>query len=132
MKMYVATKALIVKGKKILIIKRSSKEDVYADEWDLPGGKMKLGEHPIDSIKREVFKETKLKIEIIRPLDVWTFFKDGKTQVIGITFLAKPITSKISLGKEHTNYKWILPKDIDKYKIHEGIKETVKKYFENG
>jgi len=74
MKMYVATKALIVKGKKILIIKRSSKEDVYASEWDLPGGKVRFGEHPIDSIKREVFEETKLKIEVIRPLDVWTFF----------------------------------------------------------
>jgi len=129
MRMYVVTKALIVKGKKILIIKRSSKEDVYADEWDLPGGKVKFGEHPIASIKREVFEETKLKIEVIKPLDVWTFFKDRETQVIGITFLAKPITSKISLGKEHTNYKWILPKDIDKYKIHEGIKETVKKFL---
>jgi len=132
MKMYVATKALIVKGRKILIIKRSSKEDVYACEWDLPGGKVRFGEHPIDSIKREVYEETKLKIEIIRPLDVWTFFKDGKTQVIGITFLAKPITSKISLGREHTSYKWILPKDIDKYKIHEGVKEIVKKIFESG
>jgi len=124
--MYVALKALIVKNGKILIIKRSSKEDVFANEWDLPGGKLKFGENPVNGLKREVFEETGLKIKIVKPISVWTFFKNsGKTQVIGITFLARVISGKIRLGKEHTDFKWILPKEIDKYKIHEEIKKLV-------
>jgi 8-oxo-dGTP diphosphatase len=125
--MYVALKALIVKNGKILIIKRSSKEDVFANEWDFPGGRLKFGENPIDGLKREVLEETGLKIKIIKPISVWTFFKNnGKTQVIGITFLAKVISGKIRLGKEHTDFKWILPEEIDKYKIHEEVKKLVK------
>jgi len=126
--MYVATKALIKKNGRILIIKRTSKEDVFANEWDFPGGKLKFGEHPINGVKREVFEETGLKIKVIKPLDVWTFFKNNKKiQVIGITFFAKAVSDKIRLGKEHTEYKWILPKEIDKYPVHKGIKNLVKK-----
>lgn len=126
-KVYVATKALIIRDKKILIIKRNLKEDVYANEWDLPGGKMEFGETPIESIKREVFEETGIKIEVIKPLDVWTFFKNNKKiQVIGITFLARMISGKIKIGKEHTRYAWILPEEIGKYKIHEGVKRLLK------
>lgn len=124
--MYVALKALIVKNGKILIIKRSFKEDVYANEWDLPGGKLKFGENPVNGLKREVSEETGLKIKIIKPISVWTFFKSRKTQVIGITFLAKVVSGKIRLGKEHTDFKWISPEEIDKYKIHEEIKKLVK------
>jgi 8-oxo-dGTP diphosphatase len=105
---YVAVKALIIRDGKILIIKRSSKEDVYKNEWDLPGGKLEFGEHPIDGLKREVKEETGLEIEVIKPISVWTFFKnDGKTQVIGITFLAKPISDEIKLSKEHVDSKWV-------------------------
>jgi len=79
--MYVALKALIVKNGKILIIKRSSKEDVFANEWDLPGGKLKFGENPVNGLKREVFEETDLKIKVVKPISVWTFLKNsGKTQ----------------------------------------------------
>jgi 8-oxo-dGTP diphosphatase len=124
---YVAVKALIIRDGKFLIIKRSSKEDVYKNEWDLPGGKLKFGENPVNGLKREVFEETGLNIKIVKPISVWTFFKNsGKTQVIGITFLAKVISGKIRLGKEHTDFKWILPEEIDKYKIHEEIKKLIK------
>jgi len=58
--MYVALKALIVKKEKILIIKRSSKEDVFANEWDLPGGKLKFGENPPEEIdKYKIHEEIK-------------------------------------------------------------------------
>jgi 8-oxo-dGTP diphosphatase len=128
-KMYVAVKALIEKNGRILLIKRSSKEDVYSNEWDIPGGKLKFGENPVNGLKREVKEETGLEVEVIKPLDVWTFFKNNKkTQVIGITFFTKVVSGKVRLGKEHTDFKWIPPEEIDKYSIHEGIKKLVKNF----
>jgi 8-oxo-dGTP diphosphatase len=129
---YVALNALIIIYGKFLIIKISSKEDVYKNEWDLPGGKLKFGENPVNGLKREVFEETDLNIKIVKPISVWTFFKNsGKTQAIGITFLAKVISGKIRLGKEHTDFKWILPEEINKYKIHEEIKKLIKSLRNN-
>ena len=41
-------------------------EDVYAELWDIPGGKIEYGEKTTDGIKREVFEETGVKMEIDR------------------------------------------------------------------
>lgn len=125
---YVAVKAVVMKDDKFLIIKRNSSEDVYSGEWDIPGGKVMFGEDPLGALKREVKEECGLEIEPIKPIDVWTFFKNNKqTQVIGITFLSKLISGNIKLGDEHTNYKWIEFSEIDSYKIHKGIKNIIRK-----
>jgi len=125
---YMAAKALIFIDKKFLIIKRGSNEDVYAEEWDIPGGKVKFGENPIESLKREVKEEAGIQIDVKKPIDIWTFFKNkGKTQVIGVTFLCNFISGDVALGKEHIDFRWISPNEIGNYKIHEGIKATLNK-----
>ncbi|MBR0213028.1 MAG: NUDIX domain-containing protein [Alphaproteobacteria bacterium] len=40
----VALKAIIHKDGKILVLKRSCEEDVFAELWDIPGGKIEYGE----------------------------------------------------------------------------------------
>ncbi|MCW1297015.1 MAG: NUDIX domain-containing protein [Candidatus Parvarchaeota archaeon] len=126
-KIYLALKAVIFKGRRILILRRSSTEDVFKEEWDIPGGKIKFGEEPEKALQREIKEETGIKVKIIRPVRIWTFFKENrKTQVIGITLLCRYSGGKIKLSKEHDDYKWIKPEDIGKYKIHEGIKKDVK------
>ncbi len=125
---YPALKAIIMKADKMLIIKRSSKEDHFKNQWDIPGGKFDFGENPLDCLKREVFEETNIKIyDDFQPARVWTFFKNnGKTQVVGVTVLCKYKSGKIKLGEEHTDFKWINPSEIGVYNIHDGIKEDVK------
>jgi 8-oxo-dGTP diphosphatase len=126
-RIYPALKAIIVKNGKVLILKRSSSEDVFKEEWDIPGGKIEFGENPEKSLKREVKEEAGIKVKIVRPLRIWTFFKDkNRTQVIGITFLCKYESGKVKLSKEHDNYAWIKPESVEKYKIHEGIKKDFK------
>lgn len=39
-------------------------------KWDLPGGFLEEGEHPLDAVKRELAEETGLEIEPIEFLDV--------------------------------------------------------------
>jgi 8-oxo-dGTP diphosphatase len=125
---YIAFKAIIMRDDKILIIKRSSKEDCFKNQWDIPGGKFNFGENPSDCLKREVFEETNIEIyDDFQPVRVWTFFKDnGRTQVVGITFLCRYKSGKIRISKEHTDFKWINPSEIDAYDIHDGIKEDVR------
>ena len=125
--MYPATKAVIERDGKILIIHRTDKEDCFKDEWDIPGGGIKFGETPEESIKREIMEESCLEVDIIRPLRIWTFFKNNnQTQVVGVTLLCKYISGNVKLSDEHNDFKWIDPSDIDNYKIHEGIKKDVR------
>lgn len=129
-KMYLAVKAIIEKEGKILIIKRAGSEDCFKEMWDIPGGGMKFGETPEEALKREVKEETNLEIEIVKPVRIWTFFKNNKnTQVIGVTMLCKYKDGRVKLGEEHVDFKWIKPEEIENYNIHEGIKKDVKTVF---
>lgn len=128
--MYPALKAIIEKEGKILILKRALSEDCFKGMWDIPGGGIKFGESPEEALKREVREETNLEVEIIKPVRIWSFFKNnGNTQVIGITMLCRYKSGEVKLGKEHIDFKWIRSEEIENYDIHEGIKKDVKAAF---
>ena len=74
-KIYLALKAVIEKGGRFMILKRSEKEDISQGEWDLPGGAVEFGEEPIKALKREVKEECGIEIEVIKPVRLWTFTK---------------------------------------------------------
>lgn len=123
MKFYSGLKAVIVKDGKFLILKRSGKDEFRANEWDIPGGGMKFGEKPEECLKREVKEECGLNVDIVKPLRIWTFFKNsGRTQVFAVTVLCKYKSGKVKLSKEHSDFKWIKPDEIKNLKIHKGIK----------
>lgn len=127
MELYPALKAVIEKDGKFLILKRSDNEDVAKNEWDIPGGAIRFVENPIDALKREIKEECGLDVDVIKPLRLWTFYKNsGKTQIFGVTLLCKYKEGTIILSKEHTAYKWIDADEINDFKIHKGIKEDIK------
>ena len=56
--------AIIFEGDKVLLAKRGRKP--LEGAWSLPGGAQKLGETIEAALKREIFEETGLEIEVIR------------------------------------------------------------------
>ena len=102
----VATKAIIKnKEGKYLVLYKSETEEINPNEIDIPGGRMKFGENPEESLKREVEEEIGIMIEIIKPSRVWGLIK-GDLHLVGITFLAKYISGEFRLSGEHTKYGW--------------------------
>ena len=128
----VALKAIIQKDGKILVLKRSCEEDVFAELWDIPGGKIEYGEKTIDGIKREVFEETGLDVEIeFRPWSLWSFMTPAKErQTVGITLLAKYFGGEVKLSNEHTDYKWIYPSEFADMSADPSLKNEIAKYAE--
>ena len=43
----------------------------FKDHWDLPGGFLEEGEHPVDALRRELREETGLDIEPVDFLGIW-------------------------------------------------------------
>jgi 8-oxo-dGTP diphosphatase len=114
----IGVKALIRRGNKILLIRRSGRysKDNIEGIWDIPGGRIDFGEEPLDGLKREVQEETGLKIMTERILDASTIWKDDSTHIIRITYLcslAKDSVSSLQISDEHTEFLWIDPTDID-------------------
>lgn len=104
----------------LLLIKRESKDPHCPGAWEIPGGRLELGENPFEGLKRETKEETGLDIRILNPLRVRHFTRDDGQKITLISFLCKPISSSITLSEEHVAYSWTSIEDA-KLKLHPGF-----------
>lgn len=61
--MVIASSAIIIKDKKILLIKRSNYTKVFPEHWACPGGRADEGESPEENVVREVKEEINLEFK---------------------------------------------------------------------
>lgn len=102
----IAVKALIVDQGKALLLKRR-KDDVHKpDSWDIPGGRLDVGENPFDGLKREALEEAGIDIDIVMPIDVNHFVRDDGQKITMIIFLCYPKSTNIQVSHEHQEYIW--------------------------
>ncbi|MGA1793232.1 MAG: NUDIX domain-containing protein [Thermoplasmatota archaeon] len=64
------TAALVRRGERLLIAQRLPDSRFEPDKWEFPGGKVDFGEHPRDSLERELLEELGIRIEVG---DLYTF-----------------------------------------------------------
>jgi ADP-ribose pyrophosphatase YjhB (NUDIX family) len=80
--------ALVLDGARVLLVRRAV--EPRRGSWDVPGGFLELGEHPVVGIKRELREETGLEIE---PVALHGFFLDDYPEpgesTMNIYFLAR-------------------------------------------
>ncbi|MCR5608766.1 MAG: NUDIX domain-containing protein [Lachnospiraceae bacterium] len=120
----VANKGYIFKDDKLLVIyktKEEAKEDPDPDlRIDQPGGRLEFGEEPIEALRREIMEEVGLKVNIIKPIDVWTYCKNDKGfQLVGINYLCQWTNGDVTLSAEHESYEWLTLDDIKKRQLED-------------
>ena len=105
----IAVKSFIVDNEgKLLLIRREDKDPHTPGVWEIPGGRLDLGEDPFEGLKRETKEETGVDIEVLNPLRVHHFTRDDDQKITMITFLCKPLSNSVVLSKEHTDiHGWI-------------------------
>jgi 8-oxo-dGTP diphosphatase len=121
----VATKAIIKKGKKFLVIFKSATEEINPNEIDIPGGRLKFGETLESGLKREIEEELNIVIKIKKLSRGWSMVNDD-LHLVGLTFLADYVSGEIKLSGEHTNFKWVSKEEILKSKYSTWIKNEFK------
>jgi len=126
-----AVKSFIIDNNKLLVIKRRLNDIQKPGIWEIPGGRLNIGEDPFIGLKRETKEETNLDIEIIKPLTVRHFTRDDNQIITLIIFLCKPLYKNIKLSEEHTDYDWI---NIEDNKLADFYRKEVEifKKFEMG
>ena len=60
---------MVVVGDRVLLARRAYAP--WESRWCSPGGFCERGEHPIDTVAREVFEETGLRVRVTGYLGVW-------------------------------------------------------------
>lgn len=113
------------KSGKILLLKRSSSSSFASGDWQLPEGKLEIGEAPTDALIREVKEE--VGVSVSNPEFIKTQYsfneKDGTTYVIvRLVFKVNmPENYNISLSSEHSEYKFFSKEETKNLLIMKGL-----------
>ena len=134
-KLFVATKAFIMKDGKILILKESQKykDGANAGRFDVVGGRVKPGQRFDESLLREIKEETGLDVKISKPFfaNEWRPVVRGEQwHIVGIFFLCNAVSDNIVLSEDHEEFKWIKPEEYKEHNLipnlHPAFEEFLK------
>jgi len=122
----VFTSAIVMYKKKLLILRRGEKVKFNPRAWDSVGWHLKEYETAEENILREAKEETGLKIKILKSGRSYEI-QDKYGRWIVIPFLCQANTYRVKLKPdEHSEYKWISPKETKNYNCVPDIKEDLK------
>lgn len=116
MKMIDVTAAIIKKGDRFLIAKRSKGKHLEY-KWEFPGGKVEHKEKPEACLRRELEEEFGILVEVNDFLAESIFeYKDKKIRLLG--YMVEHISGEFQLN-DHDEIRWISITDFDKYDFAE-------------
>ena len=111
----VAVKAAILRGRRLLVLYKTAAEAGSGPDpgvrIDLPGGRIRFGESPVEALHREVAEETGLQIVPIAPLQVWDYVKQ-RFQLVGIDYLCECKCGEVALSDEHDGFAWLTKEEL--------------------
>ncbi len=102
----VSIKCVGIRNGRVVLLKNKR------DEWELPGGKLDLGETPQSCLAREIFEELGVSITVDRILDTWLYHITEGIDVFIVTYGCLLNTNDhLAISHEH--------KDVGLFEIRE-------------
>ena len=100
------------------------------DEWELPGGKLELGEAPEECCGREILEELSLTVTVERLLDCWVYDILGKVKVLIVTYgCTLASAAPISISSEHKEVGLFRVRELDALPMPEGYRDSVRRWW---
>ena len=118
---------------RMLVVKRA--EDPHRGLWAFPGGKVEAGETPMEAALRETMEEVGLDVEIEGVFDVVTYLprelgKGTRSQVVLVDYLARPLGGKVRINGESSEFRWVLPSELDLMDTTPQMRACARKFAE--
>jgi 8-oxo-dGTP diphosphatase len=104
----------------MLIVKRSSTDQLSPGTWDLPGGRLEHGEDVTAAVARETQEEVGIGLRAPKLIFATSDMRDDVTKTwVFYTEVIGPDWDSIELSDEHDEYKWINPSEFSQYTDYE-------------
>jgi ADP-ribose pyrophosphatase YjhB (NUDIX family) len=98
---------------RVLLARRAVEPDL--GRWDIPGGFLEEGEHPLDGVKRELREETGLDIEPLELLGVWmdTYGGDSTAEsTLNFYWTARALSGDPHAADDVDQLRWFAPDEL--------------------
>ena len=103
---------LIEQDRRLLLIQRTNAP--FRDCWNLPAGYAEIDESPLQTVIREVYEETGLRVEVESLVDVYFFTDDPRGNGILIVYKSSPIGGNLTETLEGVKPTFFAVSDIPK------------------
>ena len=93
----------------ILVVQRSTDRN-----WELPGGRLSRGESPRQGLRREIYEETGLDVEITDVVKANSWVNTADEGRFAVHYDCEQTEASVELSDEHVDSKWIQPEKTEK------------------
>lgn len=105
-------RAVVFDDDRLLLLQRSRDDSYNPGLWEFPGGKVDAGEELVEGLKREVFEETGLEIELSSTSThvESELIQGGKYSgrlYVALFHSARRLSGELSISNEHEAYTWL-------------------------
>jgi ADP-ribose pyrophosphatase YjhB (NUDIX family) len=97
--------AVVIAGREVLIVRKR-----HTGLWDLPGGDLRVGEHPEAGIRRIVESDSSTVVAITGLVGIY----NRSTPRLSVVFGATPIVGPIRPGPEVIECDWVDVDQVDR------------------
>ena len=120
----VSVKGVLVRDGLVLLLKNER------EEWELPGGKLELGEEPPACVAREITEETGLPVTTGPILDAWQYHIREGRDVLIVTYGCHPEGNQSpTLCNEHKEIGFFTQAEVGDLNMPAGYKHSIQSWF---
>lgn len=119
----VSVKGIVVRNGAVVLVRNRR------DEWELPGGKLEVGESPERCVAREIEEELQLDVEAAALVDAWVYTIAADTHVLVVTYGCSERTERAPVvSAEHTRLEWCALADVAGLRMPDGYKSSIARW----
>jgi mutator protein MutT len=119
----VSVKGVVLASDQVVLLKNER------NEWELPGGKLELGETPEQCVVREIAEELNLTASVDALLDTWVYNIGPERIVLIVTFgVVVPSLVGLRCSHEHKECRIFPLKDVDELNMPTGYKLSISRF----
>jgi 8-oxo-dGTP pyrophosphatase MutT (NUDIX family) len=120
----VSVKGVAVRDGRVLLLENER------DEWELPGGKLELGEDPADCVVREIGEETGWRVTAGPLLDCWQYHIRAGSDVLIVTYGCQVLsTDPPVVSHEHKRAGLFTAEEVVELVMPDGYQRSVASWF---
>jgi ADP-ribose pyrophosphatase YjhB (NUDIX family) len=120
----VSVKGVVIRDDRVLLLRNER------EEWELPGGKLELGEEPAVCVAREIAEEVSWQVTVGPLLDVWQYHIRDRVDVLIVTYGCRTgATDDPVVSHEHKQAALFTQAEIAGLPMPDGYKASIYNWY---